>query len=124
MSILDLNKTKNTPAVNAKINGDTAVISVVGNSFPENAKKFYADLITWLNENESVLKSAEFNCDFHYMASSSLICFLDVLRTADKVVGKENCKVNWKYEEDDDDILKIGQNFGKILNVEINLIAY
>lgn len=124
MSTLDINKTKNTPAVSANINGDTAVVTVVGNSFPENAKKFYADLIDWLNSNASILKSAEFNCDFNYMASSSLICFLDVLRTADKVVGKENCTVNWKYEEDDDDILKIGQNFSKILNVKINLIAY
>lgn len=124
MSTLNLNKAKNTPAVNASLNKDQAVVNIVGNSFPENAKKFYTELIQWLKENESTFSTVEFNCDFHYMASSSLICFLDVLRTACRMVGDDNCVVNWKYEEDDDDILKIGQNFSKILNIELNLIAY
>lgn len=124
MSTLNLNKTKNTPAVHASLNDEQAVVNIVGNSFPENAKKFYAELILWLKENESKFATIEFHCDFHYMASSSLICFLDVLRTTCRMVGDDNCVVNWKYEEDDDDILKIGQNFSKILNIELNLIAY
>jgi hypothetical protein len=124
VSTLNINKTKNTPAVEAKIEGEQGMVSIVGNSFPENAKRFYADVIDWLKENDSQLSSVEFNCDFHYMASSSLICFLDVLRTASQQSGEENCKLNWKYEEDDDDIMKIGQNFSKILTIEINLIAY
>ena len=124
MSTININKTKNTPAINGSIESGKAVISVVGNSFPENAKKFYADVIDWIKSNGESFNSIEFNSDFHYMASSSLICFLDVLRTAVQVAGEENCKLNWKYEEDDDDILKIGQNFSKILTIEIDLIAY
>lgn len=124
MSVFNLNKTKNTPTVNAKIEGGNCLVSIVGNSFPENANRFYGDLIDWLKSNETSLKTVEFTCDFNYMASSSLICFLDVLRMASQAVGNSNCTVNWKYEEDDEDILKIGQNFSKILSVEINLIGY
>ncbi len=124
MSTLNINKTKNTPAVNTRLEGNKGFVNIVGNSFPENAKRFYADLIDWLKTNEGDLHTIEFNCDFHYMASSSLICFLDVLRTASHLVGQENCLLNWKYEDDDDDILKIGQNFNKILSIKINLLAY
>lgn len=124
MNTLNVNKTKNTPAINGKVEGNKAAVSIVGNSFPENAKKFYGELIDWIKANGSDVSAIEFNSDFHYMASSSLICFLDVLRTAGQVVGEENCTLNWKYEEDDDDILKIGQNFSKILSIEINLISY
>lgn len=124
MSILNIDKSKNTPSVVAKIEGRKAVVDIVGNSFPENAKRFYADLIDWLKLNQSNFSEVEFNSDFNYMASSSLICFLDVLRTAVQLTGDDKCVINWKYEEDDDDILKIGQNFSKILTVDINLIPY
>ncbi|WP_258540864.1 DUF1987 domain-containing protein [Parvicella tangerina] len=121
---MERNKTKNTPEIKASLTGNKGVIEIVGNSFPENAKSFYADLVDWLKSNEETLKEVEFNSDFHYMASSSLICFLDVLRTAIQIAGDENCTLNWKYEEDDDDILKVGQNFSKILSLKINLIPY
>ncbi|MCB9189750.1 MAG: DUF1987 family protein [Flavobacteriales bacterium] len=124
MSTLNINKTKNTPAVHAEIEGGQVLISVVGNTFPENAKQFYAQLIDWLKENANEIDSVDFDADFHYMASSSLICFLDVLRTAIQLVGVDKCSLKWKYEEDDDDILKIGQNFSKILSINIDLIAY
>lgn len=124
MSILKIDKTKNTPAIQASVVSDGVVISVVGNSFPENARQFYSSLIDWLKANQSQYSKVQFETDFHYMASSSLICFLDVLRTAIQIVGESNCSLVWKYEEDDDDILKIGQNFGKILSIQIDLIAY
>lgn len=124
MSSLELNKTKNTPEVKAEISEGNGMIIISGNSFPENAQKFYTNLIDWLNSNKPNINQLEVICDYNYMASSSLICFLDVLRTAIKNFGDDNCKVLWKYEEDDDDVLKIGKDFDKILACKIEFEAY
>lgn len=123
MEDLTIHSTKNTPEIKAEVKNGEATVMVSGNSFPENAQKFYNGLIAWLKGCEN-LNSIKFTCDFNYLASSSLICFLDVLRTADKLIGTDQCEIDWKFESDDDDMMKVGQNYSKVLAVKINLLPY
>ena len=104
-------------AVDAKLN-------ITGNSFPENAQKFYLEISQWLGELSQKSDSIEINCDINYMASSSLISFLDLLKKCESKFGSENCILNWNFESDDDDAEKTGEDFSKIVSMTINLLPY
>ena len=111
---------KNTP----KISGDSArsILVIEGSSFPENIQKFYTPINVWLDS--IVKKSAMLNIDFklYYMASSSIIALLKTLKYAERLFGASNISIKWRYEEDDDDILKIGEDFSHLLGIEFEFI--
>lgn len=122
MGDLILNSTKNSPAVEGKIS--TQKLNITGNSFPENAQKFYSSISVWIVGLPASFDSIEINCDINYMASSSLISFLDLLKSCENKFGAANCVLNWNFESDDDDAEKTGDDFSKIVSMQINLLPY
>jgi hypothetical protein len=38
--------------------------------------------------------------------------------------GRGRAKVNWKYQEDDEDIMETGEEFGEGLSLDYELISY
>ncbi len=122
MGDLILNSTKNSPAVEGVI--ATQKLNITGNSFPENAQKFYSSIAAWVVGLPTSFNSIEINCDINYMASSSLISFLDLLKSCEAKFGAENCVLNWNFESDDDDAEKTGDDFSKIVTMKINLLPY
>jgi hypothetical protein len=61
-------------------------------------------------------------CQFYYIASSSVIAFLKLLQKIESSFKKENISFTWKYEEGDDDIKKIGQDYSTILDTPIKIV--
>ncbi len=98
-----------TPVI--KVDNSKGIISVKGRSNPENSSDFYRPLISWLDEY--ILKPAntttvELNLE-HFNTSSSK-CILDVLKRIKRLkdTGKE-CKINWYYEDDDEEMLETAE---------------
>jgi hypothetical protein len=56
------------------------------------------------------------------MSSSSIIALLKTLNYAERLFGASNIWIKWRYEEDDDDIRKIGEDFSHILGIEFEFI--
>ncbi len=124
MKELNINSTKNAPEVIGSFSSGKVTLNISGNSFPENAPKFYSLLTDWVESVSKDNSSIELNCDINYMASSSLICFLGLLKKCESVFGKDNTVLNWNFESDDDDALKTGEDFSKIVSITINLLPY
>jgi hypothetical protein len=122
MADLILNSTKNSPSVEGSI--VNSKLNITGNSFPENAQKFYKEIANWVEELSKSSQKIEINCDINYMASSSLISFLDLLKKCENKFSAEHCTLNWNFESDDDDAEKTGEDFGKIVKMTINLLPY
>lgn len=122
MKDLLINSTKNSPEVKGSISN--ATLNISGNSFPENAQKFYREIAGWVDTLSHESNKIEINCDINYMASSSLISFLDLLKKCESKFGAENCLLNWNFESDDDDAEKTGEDFSKIVSMTINLLPY
>lgn len=122
MEDLLLNSTKNSPSVEGSI--QNSKLNITGNSFPENAQKFYKEIAGWVDVLSQTSGEIEINCDINYMASSSLISFLDLLKKCEANFGHENCVLNWNFENDDDDAEKTGEDFSKIVQMTINLLPY
>ena len=122
MGNLILNSTKNSPEVTGLV--EEGKLNIIGNSFPENAQKFYSDISEWVVALPESVQKLEINCDINYLASSSLISFLELLKKCEKRFGATNCLLNWNFESDDDDAEKTGEDFGKIVQMKINLHPY
>ena len=122
MGNLILNSTKNSPEVAGLVK--EGKLNITGNSFPENAQKFYSDISEWVSSLPESTQKFEINCDINYLASSSLISFLELLKKCEKRFGAENCILNWNFESDDDDAEKTGEDFSKIVEMKINLFPY
>ena len=111
---------KNTPKISG--DGDTGNLIIEGSSFPENVRKFYDPINTWLDSTLNNTKEVSFDCKFYYMASSSIIALLKTLKYAESLFGASNISITWRYEEDDDDIRKIGEDFSHLLGIDFKFI--
>ena len=111
---------KNTPKVYGDITSCTLVME--GSSFPENVRKFYNPINDWLGSIGNTKSTINIDCKFYYLASSSIIALLKTLKYAEKLFGNAKISIKWRYEEDDDDILKIGEDFSHLLGIEFEFI--
>ena len=111
---------KNTPKISGDINSST--LTIEGSSFPENVRKFYTPVNNWLDVVVQKSSTVSIDCKFYYMASSSVIATLKTLQYAERLFGNSNVSIKWRYEEEDDDIRKIGEDFSHLLGIEFEFI--
>ncbi len=111
---------KNTP--NVSFNAKTNVLSIVGKSYPENARKFYDEVLLNLKAH---LFPATFNIelDFDYVSSSSVISLLELLKKLKNIAPTTVFGVKFTYEKGDDDMLAVGENYEKITGFRFEYIV-
>lgn len=122
---LDLAKTVDTPAV--EFNPESGFFRIEGESYPENAMEFYRPVIECLGKFvASENRGLEVNLKMLYFNSSSSKCLLDIFDILEEyaTTAKKPVKVNWYYQEDDEDIKESGEDFAEDLNLEFELIPY
>ena len=117
---LSIKEGKNTPKVIGNKNLSELIFK--GNSYPENVLQFYTPILNWVESLSSEKTEIKVECQFYYIASSSVIAFLKLLQKIESSFNKENISFTWKYEEGDDDIKKIGQDYSTILDTPIKII--
>lgn len=121
MSDIDIKGTEETPTVEFKNNDGYLLIE--GRSIPENSSEFYQPLIDSLSDYKSS-PSSKIKVDFRfeYFNTSSSKCILDILKKLQEIRDAGNdVVVDWYYEEEDDEILEIGEDYSHIVNVPFNL---
>jgi len=111
---------KNTPKISG--NSATSILVIEGSTFPENVRKFYSPVNDWLDSIAKNTSTVNIECKFYYMASSSVIAILKTLQYAERLFGNSNVSIKWRYEEEDDDIRKIGEDFSHLLGIEFEFI--
>ena len=121
METISLESTKKTPMVLLDPSGK---IRIGGRSIPEDASKFFDGILNWiLDYVNNPQDSTVIDIELEYFNSGSAKFVMQILRELSELIhnGKE-LKVNWYYEEGDDDILERGEYYASILDLEINFI--
>ncbi|MBU1247522.1 MAG: DUF1987 domain-containing protein [Proteobacteria bacterium] len=124
MDELYIEATKSSPLV--KFDPKNNVLEIVGESYPENAVKFYAPMFEWLNNNLGHLNSQPLtvNLNVSYFNSSSskaLMNLFDVLEETFQKVGK--ITVNWLYLGENETAQECGEEFQEDLEfLPFNLV--
>lgn len=109
-----------------KLNAQTGVCEISGESYLEDTDEFYNNIINWLETYISeVKKSLTFNFKLTYFNTSSSRSILNVLRVLKKYEDDGgNVIVNWYYPEDDDSIAEEAEDYMKDTGLKINMFAF
>ncbi|MBM77836.1 MAG: hypothetical protein CL846_05085 [Crocinitomicaceae bacterium] len=120
MENLSIENTKSTP----KVIGNTESCSLImsGNLFPENSIIFFKPIYNWITELSKNRDQFELEFELNYISSSSVIQILKAMQLVEELYPTEKIKFKWKYEVDDEDIQKLGEEFEKLTKSSMDLI--
>ena len=103
-----------------------------GESRPENVRKFYLPILEWLEAytaEQEKLKDDErtfgllcqFN--FEYFNSTSAKYILDIFKSLNAISTLDiKLEIKWLYEEDDEDMLEVGQEMSRMSKLSFEYI--
>ncbi|WP_196426994.1 MULTISPECIES: DUF1987 domain-containing protein [Paenibacillus] len=121
---LQIESTKSTPAVQFDTETNHLVIS--GQSYPENAFKFYEPLMQWIDrylERVSAEESVLLELRLPYINTSSTKCFMMLLEKFDEAYrGGKNIRLAWYCSPDNDREQECAEEFKEDLNLPFEII--
>jgi hypothetical protein len=116
-----LEQTKSSPEVILDPNGH---IKLRGRSILENSAEFYEPVIEWINkyvENPAALTCVDINLEYFNSATAKFIITL-IQRISRVTLKNQKYKVNWYYEDGDEDILERGEYISSVLESDFQFI--
>ena len=124
MDNLIIEQTVSTPAINFDYNMKNLRIS--GESFPENAAKFYEPVMNWIKEYLNQIEIEETKVEFEiiYFNSSTSKIFMTIFSLFDEEVKRDkNITVDWIASEDNDVAIECGEEFKEDLDyIPFNIV--
>lgn len=112
MESLSIGKTNSTPSI--QFNADLRVLSLKGESFPENAAKFYSPVLKWIRAFLNAPDESKINIEFEiiYFNSSTSKIFLTLFELLEEgsKKGKE-ISVIWRCDRENEIALECGEEF-------------
>ncbi len=111
MDNLILAKTKSTPEI--AFDAATGILSMAGESHPENSFVFFRPILGWLDEFlEHTTGPVVFNAHLEYLNTGSTKCLMDILdKLEDAHRAGRPVKVNWYYDAENDRSLSNAEEF-------------
>src|SRR6478609_10198659 len=113
MEVLHLEGTEETPCVT--LDKTKGIFEISGRSLPENAPSFYKPVLHWIDayaSNPNPSTEVIFKLEYFNTASSKVI--LDLLTALEKI---KNAKVQWYFNEDDEDMEEAGEDFSQLVKI-------
>jgi hypothetical protein len=122
MGNLNMEGSPKTPTVN--FDEASGVLEVKGRSIPENSVEFYKPLNEWVESyGNSPQSVTTFEVKLEYFNTSSSKCILDLFKLLENLNGNNTeVKVNWYFEEDDEDMEEAGEDYQAIINLPFKMI--
>lgn len=122
LEMLVLEASAKTPSI--RFNGENGQLELHGRSIPENSIEFYKPLNDWLDRyGSSPCSITVVDVKLEYFNTSSSKCILDLFKKLEKINGSgTEVKVNWYYEEDDEDMMEAGEDYQAIIKLPFTMI--
>jgi len=122
MNQLLIQKTKSTPEID--FDPQKRILSMRGESYPENTVVFYEPVIQWLEEFVTAPgDSIVMNVELTYFNSSSSKVLMDIFELLDENTDDtKDITVNWLYDEEDESMEEYGEEFEEdVENITFNI---
>lgn len=118
-----LEATPKTPKLSFEYS--TGYFEISGRSIPENSLEFYKPLMEWLDTySSSPHKDTKMTIRLEYFNTSSSKCLVEIFRKLEKIHKDGNItKVEWYYDEEDEDMQESGEDFREIIKLPIEMIV-
>lgn len=124
MERLYIEQTKGTPMID--FDPATNILMMKGQSYPENAFKFYEEIFKWVDEylvsiEGEVVVEIKFNLP--YINTSSSKCIMMLLDKFDDAYSRgKDVRVNWYYDADNESELECAEEFKEDVSMPFELI--
>ncbi|NOZ35062.1 MAG: DUF1987 domain-containing protein [Chlorobi bacterium] len=123
MESIYLKKTRKTPLISLDLKEN--IFQIKGPSFSEDILAVYDPVIKWMEEHLPNLEK-ELICEFYFTVLNSashkkifqILIFLNGYMDRGKKI-----KVKWYYDEDDEDIMEMGEDLTELINLPFELVA-
>lgn len=108
------------------LDAKTGKLSFEGRSLPEDGKEFFMPIISWLQQYAQKPQSRTECCfKMEYFNSSSRKCFVDVFDVLDSIREKgSEVVVVWQYEEGDDELKEMGEEYESLYDLPFEFRSY
>lgn len=123
MDSLIIKPTEHLPAISLVAEGQFVFY---GKSLPEDGKVFYMPVISWL-EKYSHSPAVKTQCSFkmEYLNSSSSKCFADIFNILVSLHEKNHAvEIIWNYDQEDDEMKEMGEQYQSIYKLQFQFRAY
>ena len=100
-------------------------IEFSGVSIPEDSYSFFTPILRWIDQyNERPQKKTVASFNIMYCNTSSSMYISEILRKLRKLKNSgSEIEINWYYEEEDDDMRLLGEDFKRISQLNFKIIA-
>ncbi len=120
MRDLIIKKTRVTPEVDFKINGE---LKLEGVTLPEDAGKFYSKLIKFIHDLQC--DTITLNVKLEYINTASAKQIFLIFKALEDRSDTCNIKIEWFYPEDDEDIYDSGKHYASLISkLTFSFVAY
>ncbi len=120
MNILNLEGTEDTPRI--ILDKQNGILEMSGRSLPEDSTEFYKPVLDWVGryaQDPNETTNFVFKLEYFNTASSKLI--LDLLYALEDIKG---IKVQWYFNEDDEDMEEAGQEFSELVEIPFEFVPF
>lgn len=121
---VEISSTRSTPQVT--LDPHKGEISLIGDSYPEDANKFFAPIHSWTKDflvGSSV--KLQLHIDLNYINSSSTKCLLNLFDLLEKAfIAGRSIEIFWHFDEENDVAQEIGEEFKEDYKLPFNFIPY
>lgn len=126
MDKLIIEKTPSTPYIN--FDAPAGRLMIAGESYPENAAKFYTPVMEWLKAYLAEADSRETVVEFEiiYFNSSTSKIFMMLFNLLDgAAAGGKSIVVNWRCDERNETAVECGEEFKEDLeSLTFNIVVF
>ena len=124
MEALDIRATNDTPKV--LFDPENDIFEISGRSLPEDVTSFYQPLIDWLEEyKDSPNENTEFVFKYIYFNTATSKLIQDILIKLEEIHEAGNkVQVVWFYEEEDEDMLDLGEEFSENVDIPFEIVSF
>lgn len=124
MNNINFERTHSSPYYpTIKFNAETGVCEIEGESYMEEAYKFYLPLINWIKEfTEKEKRKIYFNVKLRYFNTSTSKCLLDMFELLKKYTNEGGeVEITWYYDPEDPDMIDEINDFEREAELDFNI---
>jgi len=113
---IQIDETKKSPKVD--LNPETGTAHFSGRSINSDAFIFYEDIIEWFKNNGEKFEELNVHFGFEHINTVTNKCLLQILLMIKKFEESgRNIKVEWAYDEEDEDMYETGEELEMLSGV-------
>ena len=116
-NIVEIKQTEDSPKI--MLDENNSLFLIEGSSFPEDAFTVYTPVLEWIKKVTGKFDN-ELKCEFKFkvVSSASHKMLYEILTELEKLYNRAaNIKIHWYYEELDEDMQEIGEDFSETLDL-------